>query len=67
MSTASAKTVTVDILIVAREVGLNEAVDVFPEEVIAAAQSAAQAQTAMRGTDILTLEPWPPMRVCSQQ
>jgi len=50
-----------EILAVARAAGLGEAVELFPDDVIAAASAAAKARTAFAATDEATAEPWPPM------
>ena len=46
----------------ARQAGLDKAVTEFPEDVAAAAEAAAQAQSACAGGGNPTDEPWPPMR-----
>lgn len=52
-----------DPLITALEAGLDVAVRNFPEDVAAAAQSAAQCKRALPDLDIVTVEPWPTMHV----
>jgi len=51
-----------DVLVRARQAGLDKAVTEFPEDVAAAAEAAAQAQRACGGGGQPTDEPWPPMR-----
>ena len=53
---------TIDVLALARRAGLDKAVTEFPEDVVAAAEAAAQAQRACAGGGQPTDEPWPPMR-----
>jgi hypothetical protein len=55
--------VTADALAQARRAGLDRAVSHYPEDVLAAAEAAAQAQRACAGAGSPTDEPWPPMRV----
>jgi len=58
-----AKPLTIDVLALARQAGLDKAATEFPEDVAAAAEAAAQAQRACAGGGgQLTDEPWPPMR-----
>ena len=45
--------------------GLDKAVQQFPQDVAAAAHSAAQARIALGAQEDVTGEPWPPMRVRS--
>ena len=47
----------------AREAGLEKALDRFPADVAAAAHAAALARSAMPGLDDVVAEPWPPMRI----
>ena len=51
-----------DVLALARQAGLDRAVTEFPDDVVAAAEAAAQAQRACAGGGRPTDEPWPPMR-----
>jgi len=52
-----------DILAQARLAGLERAASEFPEDVVAAAAAAADAQRACVGiAGAATAEPWPPMR-----
>ena len=51
-----------DALARARAAGLDAAATQFPEDVLAAAEAAAQAQRACAGPGLPTDEPWPPMR-----
>ena len=62
MSSSEAKPPTIDVLARARLAGLDKAAAEFPEDVAAAAQAAAQAQSACAGGGAPTDEPWPPMR-----
>jgi hypothetical protein len=55
--------VTTERLAQARRAGLERAVSNFPEDVLAAAEAAAQAQRACARAESPTDEPWPPMRV----
>ena len=52
-----------DVLTLARAAGLDKAVKQFPEDVAVAAQSAANARSAVPALDDVTAEPWPPMRM----
>lgn len=47
----------------ARSIGLGRALDLFPEEVIAAERQAEAERAALVPTPDPALEPWPPMRV----
>jgi hypothetical protein len=49
----------------AKAAGLQKAVERFPDEVMTAAQAAAQARSAFSAPDDPRVEPWPPMRVRS--
>jgi hypothetical protein len=51
----------IDPLAMARAAGLHEAVDRFPDDVVAAARAAAQDLADLPAVDG-TAEPWPPMR-----
>ena len=51
-----------DVLARARAAGLDRAAADFPDDVAAAADAAAQAQSACAGGAQPTDEPWPPMR-----
>ncbi len=62
MTPAEAKPPTTDVLALARLAGLDKAATEFPEDVAAAAEAAAQAQSACAGAGNPTDEPWPPMR-----
>ena len=62
MSPSDAKPLAIDVLARARLAGLDKAATEFPEDVAAAAQAAAQAQSACAGGGTPTDEPWPPMR-----
>ena len=53
-----------DALAVARAAGLDQCVDLFPDEVISAAQAAAQDRAELPAVDGAA-EPWPPMRIRS--
>ena len=52
-----------DVLTLAREIGLEKAVHEFPDDVIAAAQAAARTRSALPATTNPADEPWPPMRM----
>jgi hypothetical protein len=52
-----------DAYALAREAGLEKAVNRFPADVAAAAQAAAHARSAMPDLDNVLAEPWPPMRM----
>jgi hypothetical protein len=52
-----------DVNALARAAGLGKAVKQFPEDVAAAARSAAQARSALGAQENAAAEPWPPMRV----
>jgi hypothetical protein len=54
-----------DVLAVARAAGLEQAVSRFPDDVLAAAQAAAQDRDDMPAVDGAAAEPWPPMRIRS--
>jgi hypothetical protein len=60
---AKAKESALDPLALARIVGLEKAVDEFPDDVIAAAQAAARTRSALPATGNPAAEPWPPMRI----
>ena len=62
MTPSETKPFTIDVLARARLAGLDKAAAEFPEDVAAAAQAAAQAQSACAGGGAPTDEPWPPMR-----
>ena len=62
MTPADTTPSTIDVLARARQAGLDTAAAEFPEDVAAAAQAAAQAQSACAGIGTPTDEPWPPMR-----
>lgn len=47
----------------ARAAGLDKALKQFPEDVAAAARSAALTRDAAGALDQAAAEPWPPMRV----
>jgi hypothetical protein len=55
-----------DPLAVARAAGLDRCVDLFPDDVIAAAQAAAQDRAELPAIDGAA-EPWPPMHIRSAQ
>ena len=59
---AKAKESEIDALALARNVGLEKAVQQFPDDVIAAAQAAAHTRNALPATNDPAAEPWPPMR-----
>ena len=61
MSPTDTKPFTIDVLARARLAGLDKAAAEFPEDVAAAAEAAAQAQSTCAGA-APTDEPWPPMR-----
>jgi hypothetical protein len=63
MPPGKAEPFTIDVLTLARHAGLDRAAAEFPEDVVAAAQAAAQAQAACASAGRPTDEPWPPMRV----
>lgn len=52
-----------DVLALAREIGLENAVHEFPDDVIAATQAAAHTRSALPATTNPADEPWPPMRL----
>lgn len=58
-----AKQSALDALALAREIGLEKAVNEFPDDVIAAAQAAVRTRSALPATDNPADEPWPPMRM----
>ncbi len=63
MPADEAKSFTIEALARARQAGLDKAATEFPEDVAAAAEAAAQAQSACAGAGVKpTDEPWPPMR-----
>ncbi len=47
----------------ARAIGLGRALDLFPDEVIAAACQAQAEREALARPDDPAVEPWPPMRL----
>ncbi len=53
-----------DVDALARNAGLDLAVSQFPDDVAAAAQTAAQVRSTLLALDSAA-EPWPPMRVRS--
>ena len=53
---------SIDPLILARQAGLDRAATDFPEDVTAAAESAAEMKRAAASGGTPTDEPWPPMR-----
>jgi hypothetical protein len=55
-----------DVLAVARAAGLEQAVRLFPDDVLAAAQALAQDRADLPAVDGCA-EPWPPMRIRSGQ
>jgi hypothetical protein len=55
-----------DPLAVARAAGLDQAVDRFPDDVVAAAQAVAQDLADLPAID-RTAEPWPPMHAGSSR
>lgn len=59
----TAKQSGLDVLTLAREIGLEKAVHEFPDDVIAAAQAAARTRSALPATANPADEPWPPMRM----
>lgn len=60
---AKAKQSGLDVLALAREIGLEKAVHEFPDDVIAAAQAAARTRSALPAINDPSAEPWPPMRM----
>jgi len=52
-----------DVDVLARAAGLESALRQFPQDIAAAAQSAAQARSLLGAQENNTGEPWPPMRV----
>jgi hypothetical protein len=60
---AKAKESQLDALALARNVGLEKAVDEFRDDVIAAAQAAANTRNALPANNNPAAEPWPPMRM----
>jgi hypothetical protein len=52
-------------LAVARAAGLDQIVEQFPDDILAAAQAVAQDRADLPALDDLTAEPWPPMRIRS--
>ena len=60
---ANAKQSGLDVLTLAREIGLEKAVHEFPDDVIAAAQAAARTCSDLPATPNPAHEPWPPMRM----
>lgn len=62
MPSDETKPFAIDVLVLARQAGLDKAATEFPEDVVAAAEAAAQAQRACTGGGQPTDEPWPPMR-----
>lgn len=52
-----------DAFTLAIEAGLDKAVKEFPDDVVVAAQSAAQDLNDLPALDDFVAEPWPPMRV----
>ena len=54
-----------DVSEMARVAGLDKAVKQFPADIVTAAQSAANARSAMPALDDVAAEPWPPMRMRS--
>ena len=55
------------ILEIARVAGLDKAIAEFPDEVIAAAKSAADLRSLFTGPDDAAVEPWPPMKTGGAQ
>jgi hypothetical protein len=55
-----------DPLAVARAAGLDEAVRLFPDDVLAAAQALAQDRADLPAVDGCA-EPWPPMHIRSER
>ena len=63
MSSIEATSSVIDALARARQAGLERAASEFPDDVVAAAAAAADAQRACAEiTGMSTDEPWPPMR-----
>ncbi len=60
---AKANESELDVLALARKIGLEKAVHDFPDDVIAAAQAAAHTRSALPATNDPADEPWPPMRM----
>lgn len=58
-----AKESKLDVLARARNAGLEQAVQEFPDDVIAAAQAAAHTRSALPANNNPVAEPWPPMRM----
>jgi len=63
MTSKDAPKLPLDPLAVARAAGLDQAVDQFPGDVLAAAQSALRALKSCPAIDDAAAEPWPPMRI----
>lgn len=63
MSVKDAHESKIDVFTLALEAGLEKAVNEFPDDVIAAAQAAAQARGFLLAPNNPAAEPWPPMRV----
>ena len=63
MVSLNAKQFALDALAQARAAGLDKAVRSFPDDVIAAAQGAAQSGGAVTAPVDPAAEPWPPMRM----
>lgn len=52
-----------DVFAMARAAGLDTAVKQFPQDVAAAARSAAADRDELPALDNFAAEPWPPMRI----
>lgn len=65
MSDDKTATTGLDPLAVARAAGLDQLVDQFPDDVLAAAQAVAQDRADLPTLGDATAEPWPPMRIRS--
>ncbi|MEA2950069.1 MAG: hypothetical protein QOI40_5399 [Alphaproteobacteria bacterium] len=65
MSDDKTATTDLDPLAVARAAGLDQVVDQFPDDVLAAAQAVAQDRADLPTLGDATAEPWPPMRIRS--
>ena len=50
------------VLEIARAAGLDKVIAQFPDDLAAAAKSAADLRSAFTGPDDAAIEPWPPMK-----
>jgi hypothetical protein len=63
MEVEGAMKVKADLRFLVQQAGLENAMRDFPEDVVAAAQTAAQLRNALSAFDNVAAEPWPPMRI----